>query len=53
MSLRVLFPGPCNNERVGHILYSLVYHLAGTGLEAERWVLRRGPSRVTRRGRGA
>lgn len=40
---RTLFPFACNNDRVGHISFSLVRHLSTTDLQAELWVRRRGP----------
>ena len=43
VTLRTLFPFGCNNVRIGHILFSLLRHLAATDLRAELWVMRRGP----------
>jgi glycosyltransferase involved in cell wall biosynthesis len=43
MTLRSLFPFGCNNVRVDHILFSLVRYLSETDLQAELWVMRRGP----------
>ncbi len=43
MTLRALYPYPCNNDHSSHLPYSLVRHLSKTDLRAELWVMRRGP----------
>jgi glycosyltransferase involved in cell wall biosynthesis len=43
MTLRMLFPFPCDNDLASHPPFSLARHLSETDLKAELWVTRRGP----------
>jgi glycosyltransferase involved in cell wall biosynthesis len=43
MTLRTLFPFPCNNNHTCHPPFSLARYLSQTDLRAELWVMQRGP----------